>query len=117
MNIYMICPVRQASELEKEETKRYVENLRERGHTVHYPPEDTKQDDPTGLDICMQNLAATEAADEIHVWWNHESNGSIFDLGMAFALRKKIVIANRATVSPDVGKSFTNVLLALHNIG
>jgi nucleoside 2-deoxyribosyltransferase len=63
-----------------------------------------------GLRICQDNRAAIEAADEIHIYWNPDSKGSLFDLGIAFALRKQIVLIN--TVKPTATKSFENVLLA-----
>ncbi len=66
-------------------------NLEEQGHTVYYPARDTDQSLPE-LEICRQNLEAIEQADEIHVYWDGTSQGAIFDLGMAFAMRKKIRI-------------------------
>ena len=51
-------------------------------------------DDHTGdeLSICQHNRLMIEWADEIHVFWDQRSMGTVFDFGMAFALRKKIVI-------------------------
>ena len=51
-------------------------------------------DDYSGdeLTICNRNRLMIEWADEIHVFWDQRSMGTVFDFGMAFALRKKIVI-------------------------
>ena len=42
------------------------------------------------LGICEHNRKLVEAADEVHVIWDRRSLFTIFDLGMAFALRKKL---------------------------
>ena len=44
------------------------------------------------IDIMKANRANIEQADEIWVFWDGRSQGTILDLGMAFALRKKIRI-------------------------
>lgn len=114
MNIFLICPVRNITEEEKKAIGSYVETLEAAGHKVHWPPRDTQQNDPVGLRICTDNRQAIENANEVHVWYNSESQGTIFDLGMTFALRKKVVLANPDMVRPTDGKkSFNNVLLAL----
>lgn len=115
MKIFLICPVRGITDEEKNATiiARYVLNLVRSGHMVHWPLRDTDQDDLVGLRICQDNRHAIEDADEIHVWWNGKSQGSLFDLGMAFALRKKIVLVNSDSVRPTPRKSFNNVLLEI----
>lgn len=111
MKIFLICPVRNVTLKETEAILRYVSNLSRAGHSVYWPTRDTDQTDPTGLQICRQNRNAIMAADEVHVWWNPSSTGSLFDLGIAFALGKLIVLANE--VAPTEGKSFNNFLLAV----
>jgi nucleoside 2-deoxyribosyltransferase len=51
-------------------------------------------DDHAGdeLSICRRNRLMIEWADEIHVFWDQRSMGTVFDFGMAFALRKKVVV-------------------------
>ena len=44
------------------------------------------------LDVCEFNRLIIEWADEIHIIWDRRSVGTIFDFGMAFALRKPIKI-------------------------
>jgi len=123
--IFLISPVRNANKEISEQVKKYVKKLEDQGHKVHWPLRDTDQNDPIGLRICTDNAKAIIKSDEIHIWWNPESRGSIFDFGMAFMFNvlsensgifraKKIILANPQKVNPSNQKSFNNVLLALH---
>lgn len=89
MNVFVICTVRLG---EAPEAIEYVNELEKAGHKVVYPPRDTEQNDDTGFSICTQNRAGIENADEVHVFYDACSQGIHFDLGMSFALRKKIKI-------------------------
>lgn len=110
--VFVICPVRDVTPEEKQAIQNYVEALEANNYQVHWPQRDTKQDgDPIGIRICSDNRAAIESADEVHVYWNGNSTGSFFDLGMTFALRKPVVIINQFEQTPH--KSFGNVLKAL----
>lgn len=114
-NIYIICAVRNALPDRLTEIRAYVGRLRRRGHSVHFPPDDAPQDCPTGRAICETHLIAMQGADEVHVFWDINSSGSHFDLGMAYALGKKIVPVAcevpdgneksywKAVVSPNMG--------------
>jgi len=44
------------------------------------------------LEVCRYNLSIIEWADEVHIIWDQRSFGTIFDFGMAFALKKKVVV-------------------------
>lgn len=123
--IFLICPVRYGDHITTEEHREtqkkirlYVEKLEKAGHKVYWPLRDTNQDDPTGLRICTDNAKGIIWADEIHVWWDPNSQGSLFDFGMSFMCHilgsKKIVLANPGEVKPTEKKSFNNVLLELH---
>jgi len=132
--IFLICPVRAVDKKTLKRIKKYVKKLKDQGHQVHWPFTDTDQSDHNGINICTTNGTKIIEADEVHVfwmwkekkwwqklfWWIKEkkSTGSLFDFGMSFALYllqdKKIVIANPKDVKPTKHKSFTNVLLALH---
>ena len=112
-DVFVICPVRNVTEAEKRSIMSHVVELESGGLKVYWPSRDTDQKDPIGLRICSDNRSAIEAANEVHVFWNASSTGSLFDLGMAFALRKKIVIINRDGVPPTPQKSFNNVLRTL----
>jgi hypothetical protein len=111
--IFIICPVRGLLQAERRFLNRYIERLEQEGYTIYWPPRDTPQDDPVGLDICARNRQAISQACEVHVYWNPRSEGSKFDLGMAFMARKPIVLINREQFERTPYKSFTNVLLEL----
>jgi nucleoside 2-deoxyribosyltransferase len=104
---FFICPVRGH---DLGETEGLVEDLEAQGWTVHWPPRDTDQVDTVGLRICQDNLKAIEAADYVHVVWDGQSQGCLFDLGMAFALGKPVV----PVMLPEIteGKSFQNMIRA-----
>lgn len=105
--IFLICSVRGASEDQLSRQLEYVTRLEEQGCTVHYPPRDTDQL-ASGLNICQQNLAAINKSDEVHIFYTEHSQGTHFDMGAAFALRKRIVIAD--CNKPQPGKSYARML-------
>ena len=104
---FLICPVRGHDPTVWEP---FVDELERRGWRVHWPPRDTPQDDPTGLRICAYNSVAIWEADAVHVIWDGKSEGVLFDLGMAFALRKKVIVI--ALPEATEGKSFQNMVRA-----
>ena len=62
------------------------------GKNVHYPERDTNQN-PTvnevntgGYNICLQNARAMAKSQTISIFYNKESVGSMFDLGVAYEL-------------------------------
>lgn len=116
--IFLICSVRGATKEETAVAKTYVKDLEAKGDNVHWPPRDTDQKDDRGLRICNDNCEAMMKADEIHILWNPASQGSLFDFGMAFILRKlknkKIVLVNFKSICPTPEKSFTNVIMDIH---
>jgi len=115
LNIFIICPVRNLTREEKFQIQYYIYSLEYKGNIVHYPLRDTNQNDNIGYNICLENAQAIINADEVHVFWNKDSKGSLFDLGMAFITDKKIKLINK--IEPTEYKSFENVLLKLESIG
>lgn len=122
--VYLICPVRFVTPVEAEEIRRHVGNLEADGDTVvHFPPRDVDQsNDNGGVRICEEHRKAMFESDEVHVWWNEQSSGSHFDLGMAYMLdyvrEQKGLPPIRFLAANPVGplstKSFQNVLYKLH---
>lgn len=108
--IFLICPVRNATEKQREIIADYIAYREKTGYVVHYPARDTDQDDPIGYRICQDNRKAIEAADEVHVFWDDKSTGTLFDLGMAFSLKKRLVIVNNDDLVFTNGKSFANMI-------
>lgn len=107
----MICGVRDADPERIAFLRAYAKAQRREGHTVHFPPDDVPQDDPTGTEICAAHLRAMQKADEVHVFWNVNSKGSHFDLGMAYALGKVILPVECELPDPP-GKSYWKVMCA-----
>lgn len=126
---FLICTVREADETDKKFINEYLGKLRSEGKKVYYPAEDTNQVDETGgYRICHDNCYAIRESKEVHVYWTTKSEGTKFDLGIAFnenqSVGKKIRLANRSQVEKIVegqrkegkGKSFEMVLLKLDDI-
>jgi len=113
MNIFLICPVRDAEGPTLLRMKKYALNLEMEDHTVYLPREHTHQLDLIGVRICGKNTRAINRADEVHIWFDENSRGSLFDLGTAFNAGKKMVLANPDDVKPTSGKSFANIVLYL----
>ena len=108
MKIFIICPVRSASTKQQIEIHNYISALKGRGDNVYYPAADTNQIDSVGYRICSDNKKAIAESDEVHIYWDKDSQGSLFDLGMAFAVNKPLKIIN--VVEPTTGKSFANMI-------
>lgn len=103
---FLICPVRgyDQSEIEK-----IVNDLELHGYQVHYPARDTNQEDDTGYRICGENRTAIIAADVVHFIWDGKSQGCLFDLGMAFALGKRVIPISMPALTS--AKSFQNMVV------
>lgn len=104
MGIYLICPVRKKkknllkrlfewvgvfTDKEKQEQKAiedWVEMMENHDCKVLWPPRDTNQIDPIGLRICEDHAKEILENKTTMIWWDEESKGSHFDLGMAFML-------------------------------
>ena len=109
MKIFIICPVRIATEEQKEEIEEYVEKRESEGHEVHYAPRDVDQTDPVGYDICSAHRKAMEESDRVDIFWDSKSTGSHFDLGQAFALGIPWRLVKSYEEDPN-GKSFEKVI-------
>ena len=91
MKLFAIRPVRGITDEYKEGIEAQIARYRAEGHEIYDPLVDTDQVDNTGLRICKDNRKAIEDADAILFMWDGKSQGSLFDLGMAFALRKPVI--------------------------
>lgn len=106
--IFIICSVRDATKEYQYKLESYVVKLEADGCEVHLPHRDTNQN-ATGFDICNQNATAIELADEVHIFYNSKSQGTHFDMGVAFSLHKKIVIVENEVYGE--GKSYPKMLV------
>lgn len=94
-NIFLICPVRNATEEQKIYIEEFVKEKNRNGIEVHAPHMHTVQQDMFGgYTICYQNANAIAKSSEIDIYYDQSSTGSVFDLGVAYALNKKLIILN-----------------------
>ena len=107
-NIFIICTVRTATPEYRKRLENYVFDLESKGFQVHLPHRDTNQTQ-TGFEICSENKEAIIKADEVHIFYNPNSLGTHFDMGVSFALDKKIVVVEN--LSYDQGTSMLHVLM------
>lgn len=105
--VFIICTVRGADAEYQKMLEDYTASLERNNIEVHLPHRDTNQE-ASGLDICTQNMKAIINANEVHVFYNPDSKGTHFDLGMAFALNKKLVIVEAPELTG--GKSFNRMI-------
>ena len=115
-DVYLLCPVRNADKETQKKMDEYVSGLEARGISVHYPPRDVDQtEDGIGLAISTAHRGAMEACKEVHVFWDSQSYGSHFDLGMAFMLNKikKTPIVMAADFESTRNRSYGNMLKAI----
>jgi hypothetical protein len=115
-DIFLICPVRNADEMQKAKITEYINSLENRGLSVYYPARDTNQNDHQEFRICTDNKKAIENAKEIHLFWDKTSQGSLFDLGMAFYSGKKLILINPENLEVTETKSFANMISVWTNI-
>jgi len=113
MKVFIICTVRGASEEYKKKLENYVTELETNRHQVHLPHRDTNQN-ANGIDICKENATAISNADEIHIFYNPTSQGTHFDMGVAFAFGKKIKVVENEEIT--IGKSYPRMLMEWETI-
>lgn len=107
MKIYIISKVRGATNLFRQRLELHTEKLEQAGHEVYLPHRDTDQNG-SGLQICEDNAKAMDEADEIHLFYSPDSQGTHFDLGFCFA-KKKTVRLITCPFDPDT-KGFPAML-------
>ena len=73
MKYFIICPVRNATEQQKQEMADIITAIEHLGHSVYYPARDTNQEDETGYRICTDNKNAIRDADIVLVYYDKNS--------------------------------------------
>ncbi len=110
--VFIICSVRGTSDDYKKKLEDYVQKLEKNGYIVHLPHRDTNQN-ATGLEICKENASAIFNSDEVHIFYNGKSQGTHFDMGVTFALNRKIIIVENEPLTE--GKSYQRMLFEWEN--
>lgn len=91
MNYYIICPVRRLTEERKPLIDSFVKGLENEGHKVFLPYRDVDQSFDISQ-IVKTEMEAIRNADAIYVFWDKYSYGGHFDLGVALALNKTVLM-------------------------
>ncbi len=93
--IFLICPVRNATDEQKKWIEDFVNDKYTEGYIVHAPHLHTVQTDLfDGYAICKQNAEAAASSQEVDIYYDQSSDGSVFDLGVAYALHKPLRLLN-----------------------
>lgn len=94
--IFLICPVRNATEEQRKYIEDFVLEKHIDGYIIHAPHLHTRQSDLFGgYAICKQNAEAVATSSEINIYYDQSSTGSVFDLCVAYALNKPLKILNK----------------------
>jgi len=100
--IFLICPVRNATDTQKRWIENFVKEKYNDGYTLHAPHLHTVQNDLFGgYAICRQNAIAVATSEEIDIYYDQSSTGSVFDLGVAYALNKPLIVLNNNEIIFD----------------
>jgi nucleoside 2-deoxyribosyltransferase len=110
---FIISPVRNIELQVYAELQRITKELEEQAFIVHLPIRDTNQN-ATELGICTQNYNAIIESDIVHIWFDPNSVGSVFDIGVTVSHNKPLVILN--SIERTEGKSFGNMILDYINM-
>lgn len=86
MKVYIACSRSLLGLAYPHEHHRWLEA---RGHDVYAPWLDTDQN-KSAEEIMEQNITAIRLCDEVHVFWDGASHGTLLDIGAALALDKPI---------------------------
>ncbi len=105
--VFIICTVRDASEEYRKKLENYVSELENNGILVHLPHRDTNQN-ATVFEICTENMRAIKESDEVHIFYSSSSQGTHFDMGVAFANNKPLVVVSNEQYGE--GKSYSRMI-------
>lgn len=109
--IFLICPVRRANEEQRKWIEDFVEKQYKEGYIVHAPHLHTNQVDPLGgYSICKQNAEAIASSNAVNMYYDQGSTGSVFDLGVAYALHKPLKILNKEEIVFDRNDLIDNIV-------
>jgi nucleoside 2-deoxyribosyltransferase len=111
---FVICSVRKATAEMLEELDRIYEKYTKLGYDVYLPHKRTNQEG-SGYAICTENYEAISKANIVIVVYYKESTGTHFDMGMAFALGKEIIVEHALIESG--GKHYARMLMEWERLG
>ena len=110
--IFLISPVRNASEEQKKEIEEYKRICEQLKYKIYVPHLDTVQTDLLGgYTICHRNALGLSSSDAVHMYYDQNSRGSMFDLGVAYACEEPLIIINKDRIeynSNDFGDNLVS---------
>lgn len=110
--IFLICPVRNATDEQRKWIEDFAKIKYNEGYIIHAPHLHTRQTDFFGgYAICKQNAEAVATSNEIDIYYDQSSTGSVFDLGVAYALHKKLVLLNKDEILFDDNDLIDNIVM------
>ena len=127
-DVYMLCPVRNATDEEKIYLLDYKKRLEDKGFKVHYAAETKQEDETGGYRICMDHCDEILNSRTVHVYWNPSSQGSYVDFGSSLIEHKRrgldVLLMKREPVKEiikeqekkGISKSYERVLLKLDSL-
>ena len=108
---FLICPVRIATPEQRKWIEDYVSMMEDKGYIIHAPHLHTVQTDLFGgYGICMQNAEAIGSSECVDILYNQASTGSVLDLGVAYALKKPLVLLNKDDIVFDKNDLIDNIV-------
>lgn len=109
--IFLICPVRNATPEQRKWIENFVYEKYNNGYIIHAPHLHTRQSDLFGgYAICKQNALAVATSNEINIYYDQTSTGSVFDLGVAYALNKPLVLLNKEQIEFNDNNAIDNIV-------
>lgn len=97
--IFLICPVRNATPEQRKWIEDFTRQKEIDGYQIHAPHLHTRQVDLFGgYTICKKNEEAVAASEEIDLYYDQSSTGSVFDLGAAYQLEKPLKVLNKDSI-------------------
>jgi len=103
---FIIRPVRGVTEQENKSIEGCIASAEKSGIKIYDPFLHTNQNDDTGYNICMQNCAAISRSKKVLLFYNPESLGSVFDIGMTYFAEKPIEIINNGNLKEKTSDLF-----------
>lgn len=107
--VYLVCPVNNVTDEEKEILDDYVTAVERGGGVVHYPLRDVNQADSSLLRILKEHRNAMKKSDEVKMYWGKHTNGSFFDVGMAVMAEKPLRVIN--SIPRDLAEDEVNRMI------
>jgi hypothetical protein len=118
MRIYFICPRRPSVPTLITTVDSIIDSLEELGHTVYYTPRDARNSNGAGLHVCTIKREVMAKADKVFFAWDGEDQDCVFDLGMAFAMSKKVILISGCVPSEiEIPSLFTSAISEWADVG